>query len=115
MKPDIDYEMTRDDLLHGNRDLLTKAGEILAAGTVRELRAELAGGQGREVEIDVTTRSVPSTDVYVNGRPRDSQPTPDGTTRFTVRVPASGNATIRFEGFAAGSLVAARQLRLQQA
>ena len=115
VKPDIDYEMTRDDLLHGNRDLLTKAGEILAAGTVRELRAELAGGQGREVEIDVTTRSVPSTDVYVNGRPRDSQPTPDGTTRFTVRVPASGNATIRFEGFAAGSLVAARQLRLQRA
>ena len=115
VEPDILYDMTSDDLLHGNRDLLDRAGEVLAAGTVRELRAQIAGGQGRDVEIDVTTRSVPSTDVYVNGRPQDSQSTPDGTTRFEVRVPASGKATVRFEGFSHGKLVAARQLKLQAA
>lgn len=115
VEPDILYEMTRDDLLQGNRDLLDKAGEVLAAGTVRELRAEIAGGQGRDVEIDLTTRSVPSTDVYVNGRPQSSHPTPDGTTRITVRLPPSGSGTVRFEGFAGGKLVAARQLDLQPA
>ena len=61
------------------------------------------------------TRSVPSTDVYVNGRPQSSHSTPDGTTRITVRLPPSGSGTVRFEGFAGGKLVAARQLDLQPA
>ncbi len=111
--PDIAYEMTRADLLEGNRDLLDTAGEVLASGTVRQLDVDLVGSTGNEVELELTTMRVPSTDVYVNGRPRMTQSTPDGTRRITVRVPTSGGIRIRLEGFANGRLAAARQLRLR--
>jgi C-terminal processing protease CtpA/Prc len=114
--PDILHEMTRDDLLDGNRDLLNRAGEELAQGTVRVLSARVTGVQGRDLELEVTTRNVPSLDAYVNGRPQGaSQATPDGTHTVEVRLPASGRGTVRLEGFARGKLVAARLIEHQPA
>nr|BFE78411.1 hypothetical protein GCM10020093_010120 [Planobispora longispora] len=41
--PDHQHRMTRDDLLHDNRDLLERAGRLLAGMPVRRLDAEIAG------------------------------------------------------------------------
>jgi hypothetical protein len=65
--------------------------------------------------IDVTTRSVASVDVYVDGRPQGpgGVPTPDGTATLPVQLPPSGAGTVRLEGFVDGALVAARQLTVE--
>lgn len=109
------HDMTRDDLLQGNRDLLDHAGRILADGTVRELDAMVASVSGRDLQLDVTTRSITSIDVYVNGRPQGpgGTSTPDGVTTVPVRLPPSGKGTVRLEGFFGGKLVAARQLSVE--
>ena len=71
---------------------------------------KIVGGQGQQLLLDVTTLNVPSVDAYVDGRPQASQATPDGTTRFTLQLPGTGNVTIRLEGFDDGNLVAASRL-----
>lgn len=111
ISPDVLHEMSRDDLLSGNVDLLNRAGEILAAGTIRQLSIETTGSSGQQIDIDVTTQNVPSVDVYVNGRPQLSQRTPDGTHQLTIRLPSWSNSIVRVEGFDRGKLVAARQLQ----
>jgi hypothetical protein len=107
--------MTRDDLLEGNRDLLDRAGEILSAGIPRVLDATVSSVTGQDLLTEVTTRSVASVDVYVDGRPQGpgGVPTPDGATTLAVQLPPSGVATIRLEGFVDGTLVAARQLTVE--
>jgi C-terminal processing protease CtpA/Prc len=109
------HDMTRDDLLEGNRDLLDRAGEILSAGIPRVLDATVTSVTGQDLLIEVTTRSVASVDVYVDGRPQGpgGVPTPDGATTLAVQLPPSGAATIRLEGFVDGTLVAARQLTVE--
>jgi C-terminal processing protease CtpA/Prc len=109
------HDMTRDDLLEGNRDLLDHAGQILSAGTPRVLDATVASVTGQDLLLEVTTRSVNSVDVYVDGRPQGpgGVPTPDGATTLAVQLPPSGAATIRLEGFVDGTLVAARQLTVE--
>jgi hypothetical protein len=102
--PNVRHRMTRDDLLAGNKDLLDRAGALLAEMPVRRLdvAAELEDGNLR---IDLTTANVDRADIYVDGRPRASVDTP---TSEPVNVPtASQAAVIRAEGFADGKLVAA--------
>ncbi|MFC5835515.1 S41 family peptidase [Nonomuraea insulae] len=102
--PDVRHQMTREDILHGNADLLARAGELLAAGTARRLDVQVAA-----VELTLTTRLVDRADVYLDGRPRASV---NVTAEVTlVPVPGAGAAhVIRVEGFQGGELVAARTI-----
>jgi hypothetical protein len=111
VEPDIFIPFSRDDLLEGNRDLHDRAGEILALGTPRVLKAEVTNVQGQTTMIDLTTLNIPEVDIYVNDRPQSSVSTPDGVTSLTVQLP-TGEATVRFEGFENGNLVGTRHLQL---
>ncbi len=113
IEPDILYEMSRNDLLNGNIDLLNRAGQVLAAaGTVRQLDAAIVGSSGQNVDIDISTINVTSVDIYVNDRPQTTVQTPDGTHQVTVQLPSSGSPIVRLVGFARGQLVASRLLDL---
>lgn len=113
IEPDILYEMSRNDLLNGNIDLLNRAGQVLAAsGTVRQLDAAIVGSGGQNIDIDITTINVTSVDIYVNDRPQTTIQTADGTHQITVQLPTSGSPIVRLEGFARGQLVASRLLDL---
>ncbi|MGY1794904.1 S41 family peptidase [Geodermatophilus sp. SYSU D00525] len=107
--PDERHEMTRRDVLEGNPDLMEHAAEILAGLPRRRLdvAASLAGGT-LTLEVDVV--GADRLDVHVDDRPRASTDVSDGHRTLTVDgVP--GARVVRVEGFAAGSLVAARTLR----
>ena len=84
VEPDIVHQMTRQDLLDGNVDLLDRAGELLAEATVRRLDVELGAATGNDVDLSITTDNVPSVDVYVNERPQRSERTPAGTHTIAV-------------------------------
>lgn len=106
--PDALHALTRNDLLEENADLIAAAGALLAQRTPRLLRfTSAAAGTGKR-KLAVTTGSLASIDVYVNGRPVATTATADGSTQITV--PAAAGNVIRIEGYdAAGMLVAASQ------
>ncbi|MEV4088508.1 S41 family peptidase [Nonomuraea fuscirosea] len=98
------HRMTRDDVLHGNADLLARAGELLAGRPVRRLDVRVTG-----TGLTLSTRLVDRADVYVDGRPAVSVDVTGPET--TVTVPgAAGAGVIRVEGFEHGELVAARTI-----
>jgi hypothetical protein len=106
--PDALHALTRNDLLGENADLIAAAGVLLAQRTPRLLRfTSTAAGTGKR-KLTVTTGSLASIDVYVNGRPVATTATADGNTQITV--PAAAGNVVRIEGYdAAGALVAASQ------
>ena len=109
VEPDVLVNMTIDDLLHHNRDLHNRAGEILLEGTPRRFAVEAKNMVNSTVNFEVTTLNIPEVDIYVNGRPQSSSATPDGTTMLAVQLPPTGGR-VRLEGFENGELVGARQL-----
>jgi C-terminal processing protease CtpA/Prc len=111
VEPDERVQMTKDDLLCGNRDLQNKAGEILAKGKPRRLGAEVESVAGSTATLKLTTLHIPEVDIYVDDRPQGSAATPDGTTTLTAQIPAGG-ATVRLQGFENGILVGSRLLKL---
>jgi C-terminal processing protease CtpA/Prc len=110
VEPDVVTSMTRDDLLSSNRDLLDKAGMILAQGIPRALDAKVTSVGAQTAHIQVTTLNIPEVDIYVNERPQGSASTPDGATSLEVHLPMGG-AVVRFLGFEGGNLVGSRQLQ----
>ena len=108
MVPDALHALTKSDLLQENADLMAAAGALLAQRTPRLLQFESTAAGADKRKLSVTTGSVASIDVYVNGRPVATKATTDGNTQLTV--PAAAGNVIRIEGYdAAGVLVAASQ------
>lgn len=106
--PNALHPLTKRDLLEENADLMAAAGDLLAQRTPRLLRFTAAAAGTGKRKLTVTTGSVASIDVYVNGRPVATTATADGSTQITV--PATAGSVIRIEGYdAAGVLVAASQ------
>jgi len=56
--PDVRYQMTSRDLLHGNADLMEKAGELLAQGTPRTLEVTVISQDSSAAALEVTTAAV---------------------------------------------------------
>ena len=109
--PDTLHELTKRDLLEENADLMAAAGALLAQRQPRLLRfTSTPAGTGKR-KLTVTTRSIASLDLYVNGRPVATTSASDGNTQITI--PAAAGQVIRIEGYdAAGMLVAASQQHL---
>lgn len=77
------YAMTRDDVLHGNRDLLAHCAAILAASPRTKLKVLRAAGAYRLV-----SRGLDRIDVFADGQPLRSSLRPKGRKAPQVRVPA---------------------------
>lgn len=108
--PNVRHHMTRDDLLADNKDLLDRAGAVLAGMPVRRLDIAAVLDAG-DLRVDLTVANVDRADIYVDRRPRASVDTPAGGASVTVQT--VGEATVvRAEGFADGKLVAARTVAL---
>ncbi|WP_344846932.1 S41 family peptidase [Kribbella ginsengisoli] len=105
--PDRLHELTKRDLIEENADLMAAAGVLLAERQPRLLRFTSAAAGAKKRKLTITTGSVTSVDVYVNGRPVATSATTDGSTQLTV--PGAAGDTIRIEGYDAGKLVAASQ------
>ena len=106
--PDTLHELTKRDLLEENADLMAAAGALLAQRQPRLLRFTSTPAGTDKRKLTVTTRSIASIDLYVNGRPVATTATSDGNTQITI--PAATGQVIRIEGYdAAGTLGAASQ------
>lgn len=110
IRPDERYAMTRNDLLNGNRDLIDRAGELLASMPVRQL-AVTTRRSGSSLEIEAQTKGLTRLDAYVDGRPVESLDVQDGTHSVRVDLPA-GAELVELAGYDGRRRVAARKLEL---
>ncbi|HET7463196.1 MAG TPA: S41 family peptidase [Longimicrobium sp.] len=110
VQPDEMHEMTRDDLLKGNADLIEHAAGLLKAQTVRELSGT-AGTTASGTRLTVRSRNLDRVDVYAAGRPLLSRDVQDGESRVDVKVPG-GTAELTLRGFDGGQLVASCRVPL---
>ena len=113
VKPNDVHNMTRDDLLAGNADLLNRAGEILMQRQIRAYRLTVSPGavSGGNWTLSVTTENLSRLDLYLNDRPIRSVDISNGANAVDIPVPTAP-AVLDLKGFQGGKLAAARRLFL---
>ncbi|WP_437680017.1 S41 family peptidase [Sorangium sp. So ce131] len=108
--PDHIHQLTRNDLLNRNEDLIRRAAEILASLPARGLDAALEVKEGA-LHLTISTCGLTRVDVYVDERPRRSVDVEDGT--LQVDLPFLAGAVperVEVRGFEGRALVARRRL-----
>jgi len=107
IQPTFRHQMSRWDVLENNKDLLARAGELLAARTVYRLEVDATLDAGGTLSIQLDVANLDRADIYVDGRPRDSIDLAGNAATVTVAgVP--GAKLLRVDAFAGGQLAAAR-------
>lgn len=111
--PNEPHQMTREDVLNGNKDLIEKAASLFAGMTVRELRGRVDSIANGSAQVTATTRHVTRIDAYVDKRPRATVDiAADGSHSFAVPGVA-GAGTLELRGFQDDELVVATRLQLE--
>jgi hypothetical protein len=106
------HNRTKRDLLEENADLIKKAAEILAGMPVRQLDTVLFNKDG-SMEIELTTLGISRVDIYVDGRPVDSQDVTDGTNKLSIKAPDHNAEMLEIVGVMKNEIVAARKIILK--
>jgi hypothetical protein len=109
VKPDQLHKMTRDDLFEDNKDLINRAGQLLAQRKARTLSCEVVT-IGAQKKLEVTTKNVDRLDIYLDGRPHITLDVSDGLRQVDLPSGLSSNSTARLEGYELGTLVAANRV-----
>lgn len=110
--PDKVHNMTKNDVLNSNVDLINHAAELLDPLRAFKLKAEVTGVPGETLQINLTTEKLSRVDIYVNKRPRLTLDVADET--ITVNIPGHffGANELELQGFNGDELAAAARLSL---
>jgi hypothetical protein len=108
--PDQRHDMTLEDVMGSNEDLIAAVAELLAARPSYRLDAEPGEPDGGVLPLTVTTANLTRIDLHVDDRPRETLDVADG--EHAVQLPVDGPSPhlIELRGFADGELVASRRL-----
>lgn len=106
--PDEIHEMTRDDLLGGNADLINHAAALLKEQNRHTLVIISATRSDENAEVIVETEGVSRLDFYLDGRPGFSEDVDDGETTFDLEG-AAGAGAILIKGYFRNKLVASSE------
>jgi hypothetical protein len=100
------HEMTRNDIMNNDADLMSTAAELLIRGTPRRFDIALSEADGK-LTATFEALGIDRADVVVDGRPRLSVDLGDNP--GPVVVPGAGTPKrVRIEGYDQGGLVAVR-------
>jgi hypothetical protein len=109
VSPDVRHRMTAHDVLQGNVDLLERAGQLLAAIPVRRLGVTATSGAAGTLVVQIQSANLDRADIFVDNRPRLTVDLAGPSTNVTVSgVP--GAVSVRVDGYAGGTLAAARKV-----
>jgi hypothetical protein len=111
--PDELHDMTRNDVLNNNEDLINHAGKILSGMTPFVLRGVAApvASPGTGFAVTIQTKNLDRVDVLLDGRTRVTSDVVDGTT--TVNLPTATDQTdVELRGFQGTKLRAAARISL---
>jgi hypothetical protein len=111
--PDYLHRMTRDDVLHGNRDLIREATRIISQRKGHSIRILIEKDEWElSKKIHIETSHLDWINIIVNGRPRGSYDVVDGTVSIInlADFVSAGNGNklnLEVQGFRENQLVAA--------
>jgi hypothetical protein len=107
VRPTELHQLTRNDVLGDNADLLEHAGDLLAAMPVRKLTVDVTKQADGSLRVDLDVANLDRTDVFVDGRPRASVDLTGPNAAVTIPgLPDA--ASVRVEGYLKGELAAVR-------
>jgi len=104
--PDERHDLTRNDLLNGNVDLINRAGKLLAARPVRQFTATLQESSPTQANLAFVTEGMTRLDVYLGERPIQSVDLKGGRAAIVVPKQDGPQATLEVRGFDGTQLVA---------
>jgi hypothetical protein len=110
VRPDVVHEMTRNDLLAGNVDLLDAAGKLLSELPARRFAVTTALS-GTTLTVDLDTEGVDRVDLYLDDRPVTTEDVGDDPLSIEIEGAETGQL-LSAEGFLNDDLVAARRLTI---
>lgn len=106
VQPDANHQMTKNDLLNGNADLIAKAGQMLSGLPKVTLLVQLGANVGGKRLVALTTQGLDRVDIVVDGRPRATVDVSDGTSTTEIPHPGAGHHDVAARGFKSKSLKA---------
>ncbi|HEY1913052.1 MAG TPA: S41 family peptidase [Vicinamibacterales bacterium] len=106
VSPDKTHDMTKADLLNDNRDLLAKAGRLLATLPRPTLNLQVTALPGGTSRVTLITKGLDRVDITVDGRPRATVDVTGGTVTAEIPQPGAGEHEVAAHGFKAGVLTA---------
>jgi hypothetical protein len=109
--PEIIHQMTRNDVLSGNIDLIAKAADILAGLDVYQLVAEIRPDADGRAVIDAKTRKISRLDLVIDDRPVQSIDIKGNSVEFVIPSPKSGSR-VELWGYDGSKLAAARKMKM---
>ena len=105
--PDDVHQLTRQDLLIGNVDLIEAAAKLLIGQTRRRLTIDRADDANDRTRLTITSRALTSVDVYIGGRPVTTSPVTDAAPTVLEIATPDPDVVIRVDGFDGGDRPAA--------
>jgi hypothetical protein len=102
--PDTLHEMTAEDVLDGNADLLNAAGAVLATLPARTLACELAAATADGLPLTLTSTGLDRVDIAIDGRPAISVDIAASPTAATCPPPPTGAKSLTLTGWSEGAL-----------
>jgi cytosine/adenosine deaminase-related metal-dependent hydrolase len=112
VRPDHWHQLTRNDLLHGNEDLIQAAAQLLAGRPAYALAVTVQPAPVGVFAAEVNTANLSRLDVYLDERPWQSLDVSDGATTLQIPLPPAGVNDLALRGYAGSRLVAVRRLSL---
>jgi hypothetical protein len=103
VSPDELHDMTKNDLLNDNADLIAKAAQMLSTLPRVSLAASVGPVTAGKRTVSVTTAGLDRIDVTVDGRPRATIDVANGTSTVDIPNPGGGH-DVAARGFKSGAL-----------
>ena len=110
--PNARHEMTRNDVLNGNVDLIEHAGTLLADMPVYRLAVEITSRPENVSVMQVHTENIDQIDCFFDGRPYRSEAVNAAANQVTIELPSGHGRTVLLQGYQKGALVGARRIVL---
>ena len=107
--PKEKHDMTKDDVLKDNVDLINHAASILSTLPVYKISANVTKSDG-EITIDASTENISRLDVYFGDRPQKSMNVSNNSAKCALELPEPGAQFIELRGFKDNKLVATQKV-----
>ncbi len=115
--PDAVHRMTKNDLLHGNNDLLAAAGALLAemnsANPPASLTVVVDSIRKRRVRVQIHALGISQIGIFVDRRPVLVRPIADQPVSLSVQVPKNQSGMIEVSGWSSDGVLRARRRVVQ--
>lgn len=111
--PTHKHDMTKDDVLKGNVDLINHAAKILAKLPSYKLSAKVTPSANRKLDVSAETKNISRLDAFSGGRPQLSLDVANNSAQFVIEKPPRGALSfIELRGYSGNELVATRRIKI---